>query len=59
MQLIYETFRYDVLINETIKREKLLLKQNYIFYRNLKFIKTSPSITSVLQGSQVYTSISP
>ena len=43
-----ETFRYDVLINETIGlyKKKNLLKQNYLFPGNLqfqKFIKTSLS----------------
>ena len=31
-----ETLRYDVLNNETIKK-KNLLKQNYLFHRNLQF----------------------
>ena len=44
MQLMNETLRYDVLNN--IKK-KNLLKQNYLFHRNLqfqKFIKISPSV---------------
>ena len=44
MQLMNETLRYDVLNN--IKK-KDLLKQDYLFHRNLqfqKFIKTSPSV---------------
>ena len=48
MQLMNETFRYDVLNNQTIyKKEKNLLKQNYLFHGNLqfqKFIMTSPSV---------------
>ena len=32
-----ETFRYDVLNNETILKMKNSLKQNYLFYRNLQF----------------------
>ena len=42
MQLMNETLRYDVYI-----KKKNLLKQNYLFHRNLqfqKFIKTSPSV---------------
>ena len=47
MQLMNETLRYDVLNNETMNKKKNLLKQNYLFHRNLqfqKFIKTSPSV---------------
>ena len=48
MQLMNETLRYDVLNNETIHiKKKNLLRQNYLFHRNLqfqKFIETSPSV---------------
>ena len=48
MQLMNETLRYDVLNNETNSiYKKNVLKQNYLFHRNLefqKFIKTSPSV---------------
>ena len=46
MQLMNETLRYDVYTMKLYKK-KLLLKQNYLFHRNLqfqKFIKTSPSV---------------
>ena len=50
MQLMNETLRY-VLNNETnllnYIKKKDLLKQNYLFHRNLQFqnfIKTSPSV---------------
>ena len=36
MQLMNETFIYDVLNNETIQK-KNLLKQNYLFDGNLQF----------------------
>ena len=57
MQLMNETLRYDVLHNETSYiKKKNLLKQNYLFHRNLqfqKFIKTS----SVLPGCRTRTKL--
>ena len=56
MQLMNETLRYDVYTMKLYKK-KLLLKQNYLFIRNLqfqKFIKTSPS---VLQGCRTRTKL--
>ena len=50
MQLMNETLRYDVLILKQLMKlykKKNLLKQNYLFHRNLqfqKFIKISPSV---------------
>ena len=37
MQLINETFRYDVLNNETKLKMKILFKQNYLCHGNLQF----------------------
>ena len=56
MQLMNETLRYDVYTMKLYKK-KLLLKQNYLFNRNLqlqKFIKTSQS---VLQGCRTSTKL--
>ena len=39
MQLMNETLRYNVLNNEIIHIKKNLLKQNYLFHKNLQFQK--------------------
>ena len=47
MRLMNETLRYDVLNNANYMKNKNILKQNYLFHRNLqfqKFIKTSLSV---------------
>ena len=45
MQLINETFRYDVLSNETKLKMKILFKQNYLYHGNLLFKKIRNNFT--------------